>query len=32
MVEGLGAPGCLHPLQQSFHTHQALQCGFCTAV
>ena len=26
-IEGL-APG---PLQQSFHSHHALQCGFCTA-
>jgi aerobic-type carbon monoxide dehydrogenase small subunit (CoxS/CutS family) len=31
-IEGLtddGAP--LHPLQQAFHEHHALQCGFCTA-
>jgi len=28
-VEGLGADG-LHPLQQAFHEHHALQCGFCT--
>jgi carbon-monoxide dehydrogenase small subunit len=30
-VEGL-APGGdgLHPLQQAFHEHHALQCGFCT--
>jgi aerobic-type carbon monoxide dehydrogenase small subunit (CoxS/CutS family) len=30
-VEGL-APGDaeLHPLQRAFHTHHALQCGFCT--
>ncbi len=30
-VEGLGAAdGALHPLQESFHQHFALQCGYCT--
>ena len=30
-VEGLaGDGGELHPLQQAFHEHHALQCGFCT--
>ena len=30
-VEGLApAGGPLHPLQQSFQDHHALQCGFCT--
>ncbi len=29
-VRGLGAPGELHPLQQSFLTHAGSQCGFCT--
>lgn len=29
-VEGLGRPGDLHPLQESFGRHHALQCGFCT--
>ncbi|MDQ3950990.1 MAG: (2Fe-2S)-binding protein [Gemmatimonadota bacterium] len=29
-VEGLGQPGALHPLQQAFVEHDALQCGFCT--
>ncbi|RIL07365.1 MAG: 4-hydroxybenzoyl-CoA reductase subunit gamma [Proteobacteria bacterium] len=29
-VEGIGEPGNLHPLQQSFWDHHALQCGFCT--
>src|SRR5947199_5766452 len=29
-VEGLGKIGTLNVLQQSFHEHHALQCGFCT--
>jgi len=29
-IEGLAANGKLHPLQQAFHEHHALQCGFCT--
>jgi carbon-monoxide dehydrogenase small subunit len=29
-VEGLAKGGELHPLQQAFHEHHALQCGFCT--
>jgi len=29
-VEGLATDGELHPLQQEFHRHHALQCGFCT--
>lgn len=29
-IEGLGRPGELHPLQQAFGRHHALQCGFCT--
>jgi aerobic-type carbon monoxide dehydrogenase small subunit (CoxS/CutS family) len=30
-VEGLASPaGEMHPLQESFWKHQALQCGFCT--
>jgi len=30
-VEGLAeSNGKLHPLQQAFHEHHALQCGFCT--
>ncbi|MDQ7848855.1 MAG: (2Fe-2S)-binding protein [Armatimonadota bacterium] len=28
-IEGLGQPGRLHPLQQAFVDHGALQCGFC---
>ena len=30
-LEGIGAPGRLHPLQEAFHEHFAAQCGFCTA-
>lgn len=30
-LEGLGAPGHLHPVQQAFLDEQAAQCGFCTA-
>ena len=29
-VEGLARNGELHPVQQAFHDHHALQCGFCT--
>lgn len=29
-VEGLGTPGDMHPLQEAFSRHHALQCGFCT--
>jgi carbon-monoxide dehydrogenase small subunit len=30
-IEGLTAPdGSLHPMQQMFREHHALQCGFCT--
>ena len=29
-VEGLGSVDALHPLQQAFREHHALQCGFCT--
>ena len=29
-VEGLGRVGRMNALQQSFHEHHALQCGFCT--
>jgi nicotinate dehydrogenase subunit A len=30
-VEGLGAPGSLHPLQEAFLAEQAAQCGYCTS-
>jgi carbon-monoxide dehydrogenase small subunit len=29
-IEGLAQNGELHPMQQAFHEHHALQCGFCT--
>jgi carbon-monoxide dehydrogenase small subunit len=29
-IEGLAEGGELHPLQQKFLEHAALQCGFCT--
>ena len=30
-IEGMARPdGSLHPLQQAFHEHHGLQCGFCT--
>lgn len=29
-IEGLSKNGKLHPLQQAFVQHNALQCGFCT--
>jgi len=29
-IEGLAPHGQLHPLQQAFVEHDALQCGFCT--
>jgi 2-furoyl-CoA dehydrogenase 2Fe-2S iron sulfur subunit len=30
-VEGLADDGVLNVVQQAFHRHHALQCGFCTA-
>ena len=30
-IEGLAEDGSLNPLQESFHEHHALQCGYCTS-
>jgi carbon-monoxide dehydrogenase small subunit len=30
-IEGLADGDRLHPVQQAFHEHHGLQCGFCTA-
>jgi aerobic carbon-monoxide dehydrogenase small subunit len=29
-IEGLATGNQLHPMQQAFHEHHGLQCGFCT--
>ena len=29
-IEGISQSGKLHPMQEAFREHHALQCGFCT--
>lgn len=29
-IEGIGTPEAMHPLQDAFVRHDALQCGYCT--
>jgi carbon-monoxide dehydrogenase small subunit len=29
-IQGLAPNGGLHPVQQAFHEHHGLQCGYCT--
>jgi aerobic carbon-monoxide dehydrogenase small subunit len=29
-IEGMGAEGALHPLQEAFWEHHGVQCGYCT--
>ena len=30
-IEGIGAPGSLHPMQRAFVEHDGYQCGYCTS-
>jgi aerobic carbon-monoxide dehydrogenase small subunit len=29
-IEGMATDGAMHPIQQAFHEHHGLQCGYCT--
>ena len=29
-IEGMASDGELHPIQEAFHRHHGLQCGYCT--
>jgi aerobic-type carbon monoxide dehydrogenase small subunit (CoxS/CutS family) len=29
-IEGIAKNGKMHPLQEAFHEHHGVQCGFCT--
>jgi aerobic carbon-monoxide dehydrogenase small subunit len=29
-IEGMASDGSMHPIQEAFHEHHGLQCGFCT--
>jgi carbon-monoxide dehydrogenase small subunit len=29
-IEGMATDGNMHPLQEAFHEHHGLQCGYCT--
>jgi aerobic carbon-monoxide dehydrogenase large subunit len=29
-IEGIGSTDALHPMQEAFHVHHGLQCGYCT--
>ena len=29
-IEGIATDGEMHPMQEAFHEHHGLQCGYCT--